>query len=98
MDDWMDEWINNERTSEQKNERRNERMKQKMYEWAEERMNASRGEWKLVAIVIDPAGFRPRGRNPRRHSSIPRVIKECVGIVCENISIWKKLGAQGGIG
>ena len=27
--------------------------------------------------LIAPAGFRPRGRNPRRHSSIPRVIKEC---------------------
>ena len=59
MDDWMDEWINNERTSEQKNERRNERMKQKMYECAEERMNASRGEWKLVPIVFDSAGPEP---------------------------------------
>ena len=41
----------------------------------------------LFHKLVAPAGFRPRGRNPRRHSSIPRVIKECVGIVCEHISI-----------
>ena len=52
----------------------------------------------IITGFIAPAGFRPRGRNPRRHSSIPRVIKECVGISMRKHLDLKKLGARGGIG
>ena len=46
---------------------------------------------KHIWILFAPAGFRPRGRNPRRHPNVPRVKKKyCIVVllVCENFSIW----------
>ena len=54
-----------------------------------------------VSTFCCPAGFRPRGRNPRRHPNVPRVKKKyriVVLLVCENFLHLMKLGALGGPG
>ena len=51
--------------------------------------------------LIAPAGFRPRGQNPRRHPNVLRVKKKyriVVLLVYENFPDLTKLGAHGGPG
>ena len=58
----------------------------------------------LGVSLIAPAGFWPKGQNPRRHPRIPRVYtykefqksKKCVGSMRSVLDLMK-LGAHGGL-
>ena len=52
-------------------------------------------------LIIASAGFRPRGRNPRSTSNVPRVKrKHCIVVLleCENFLDLMKPGGHGGPG
>ena len=45
----------------------------------------------LMNVFLPPAGFRPRGRNPRRHPNVPRVKNKyriVLLVVCQTFPIW----------
>ena len=54
-----------------------------------------------VGALFAPAGFRPRGRNPRRHPKVPRVIRKYRIVVLVGMRKFldlKQLGAHGAPG
>ena len=62
------------------------------FEVGYEKVNSSLEELINIRVTLfAPVGFRPRGRNPRRHPNVPRVKKKyriVVVLVCEKFSIW----------